>query len=59
MIENDFRDAAWQSCTRRIVTMIEEYSASWVPGGISKTTAEAIIGKIRAMPVPQPERMPR
>lgn len=53
MTQEDFREAAWQSCTKRIVAMIEEYSASWVPGGVSKATAVAIVNKIRVMPTPQ------
>lgn len=54
MSEAEFREIAWSSCTRRIIEMIEIYCQCWMPNSPSKATAEAIIKKIRAMPVPQP-----
>lgn len=54
MSENEIRAYAWNSSISRVIAMIEEYSLTWTPTGPSKRTAEAIINKIRAMPVPGP-----
>lgn len=54
MSEAEVRAFAWERSTKRIVAMIEEYSQGWSPNGPSKATADAIVNKIRAMPVPGP-----
>lgn len=50
----EFLAAAWHSAQTRMASMIEEYSSMWAPNGPSKMTAEAIVKKIYAMPVPTP-----
>jgi hypothetical protein len=52
--EAQIRQYAWESSTKRIVAMIEEYATGWAPNGPCKATADAILKKIRAMPVPGP-----
>jgi hypothetical protein len=54
MTESEIRDYVWQSSVKHVIAMIEDYSAAWTPTGPSKTTANAILSKIRAMPVPSP-----
>ena len=54
MSEAEVRQYAWESSTKRIVAMIEEYATGWAPNGPSSATAAAIVNKIRAMPVPRP-----
>ena len=59
MSENEIRAYAWNSSISRVIAMIEEYSSPWTPMGPSKRTAEAIINKIRAMPIPHPTQAGR
>ncbi len=54
MSEAEIRQYAWESSTKRIVAMIEEYANGWSPNSPSSATAAAIVNKIRAMPVPSP-----
>lgn len=58
MSEHRFREDAWHSVSTRIIAMIEDYSGPWLPGGPSKAVADAIVNKIRAMPVPHPQQEP-
>ncbi len=54
MTESEIRQYAWESSTKRIIAMITEYSTGWAPNGPCAATAQAIVNKIRAMPVPSP-----
>jgi hypothetical protein len=56
MSEDEVRQWVWDSCTKRIVAMIDEYSSGWAPNGPSAATASAICNKIRNMPVPLPQK---
>ena len=53
MSEQEWRELVWQSCTKRIVAMITDESANWGERP-SKAVANAIIAKIKNMPVPGP-----
>ncbi len=54
MSESEFRAHVWQCSIKRVIAMIEEFSEGWQPNGPSKGAAEAIVKKIRSMPVPGP-----
>ena len=47
--------AGWQAHKNRILSLISEYSSSWLPNGPSKAVANAIVSKINAVPVPKNE----
>lgn len=54
MTEAQIRELAWHSSIKRVTAMIDDYSAKWALNGPAKVTADAIVRKIRGMPVPGP-----
>jgi hypothetical protein len=54
MSEREVQEWVWSCSKKHIVAAIEEYSEGWALNGPCKATADAILKKIRDMPVPQP-----